>query len=253
MLIVNAQPTISSIEIKIRDITRGTQAIWQKMLNTLRKGETTDFLSNTNGHQTESIDEKLLLLQEEVESKERCVIQEEKRVDVRRAKLAQLARKQDHYAGIKAIIEEEGNRIGEGDASYCAAVKQQKFILSNSGQAGQAFLQMAITNRMSPSDFAEFYEKAVEKLRKMAGFIDQRKACKPNCGECKKYKMDRCWWCRRIYVQRVLGRMTWMIALLPVDSLDVVESKLEFLSLTLIDYIVLYYGGDSGGQGTTKS
>jgi hypothetical protein len=44
-----------------------------------------------------------------------------------------------------------------------------------------------------------------------------------------------------------------MIASLLVDLLDVVESKLEFLSLTSIDFIVLHYGEESGGQGTTKS
>lgn len=48
---------------------------------------------------------------------------------------------------------------------------------------------------MSPSEIIVLYENEVGKSMGVGGCLDRRRVCKANCGECRKYRMDRCWWC----------------------------------------------------------
>jgi hypothetical protein len=167
--------------------------MWQKMLNTVRKGRITDSLSNSTDQYAEAITDKAALLHDQVQSKKRSAIQDGNKANGTQAKVEQLSRQKDHYTAIMTDIEKEEAIIKEEVAKCCTAVKQQERLMSSSRKAGQAFLRDAVRNRMSPSGVAEFDEDEVEKLKEMADFLDRASACKTDCKECRKYKIDRCW------------------------------------------------------------
>ncbi|KAE9974724.1 hypothetical protein EG328_003681 [Venturia inaequalis] len=185
------QITILAIEIRIRDCKTTARAVLRSVISAVRQGSS----CNNQNQRAHSPTEKVALLHEQIHPSKRYVVQEAKSIEAKRCKLAQLARKQDHYATLLLTTEEVRNHTRNEIARYRATGSRPKSMPSKTGRAGSALLQSSIRNCMSPSEIIVLYEDEVEKARGMGGHLDRRRVCKDDCGECRKYRMDRCWWC----------------------------------------------------------
>lgn len=127
------------------------------------------------------------LLQDQIGQRRDHAAQEGHQLDVKRSRLAQLARKQDHYATILSKMEDERNSAKIDIARYCAAIERPKSMPSNARHTECAMPPSTTKNCMS-------HGSGVKKSKGMGVILDARSSCMPNCGEYRKYKMYRCWW-----------------------------------------------------------
>lgn len=163
----------------------------RSVIASLRQGSS----CNSRDQRAHSPTEKEALLHSHTHPIKRYAVQDGTHLDAKRSRLAQLVRKQDHYTNILIKMEEENINTRIEIARYRAAGGHQKTMPSITSRAGSALLQSSIRNCMSPSEIIELYENEVEKSRGWEECLHRRRACQGNCGECRKYRMDRCWWC----------------------------------------------------------
>ncbi|QDS72867.1 hypothetical protein FKW77_007382 [Venturia effusa] len=178
---LNIQIAFLAIEIKLRDCKATAQAVLRNVVSAVRQGSS----CHVHDRRAHSPLEEATLLHESTHPARWYATPENNLNDMKRSKLAQLARKQDHYTAMLIRMEEEGCVVRNELSRYRATSYHPKTTPSLADRAGSELLQSSIRNCMGPSEILELYEDEMEKSKGIEGSGNRRIACtydNPNFG-----------------------------------------------------------------------